>query len=394
MHPRRRGLPGIILLLLAWEVSWSAVVTKGTLSTQAGPSIFDTQLRDLLDAHIPVGNAHSTLLVLTECYGGDKMDDFAGRANTTTLSATSPGQTALYGGYHDDAAKALKAGVGRTSDTVHDAGVAGKKGHEMPLKQGPGASLEPTNAAGPIKSRHVLVYSGLTNNPLDVADRNSIQANFAGDANTTVTTVGGPGGGGWNHPGTFNGLRDALKAIGMNMNANEQFILFVTDHGDLNRVNVPVACSSGTCTSEPLVLGPTLFQQMLADPNNIPVVSLFSPGPTQPSAVTVTTSTMTAGGVTFNSSIDVNGDGDLLEVGEGWAAQVLLNEAGVNPSGETVTVTGAPGLNLGSIALESGAISKINSDVPTLSEWGMLVLAFTLLGAGLLIIRRLRLLRT
>jgi hypothetical protein len=174
------------------------------------------------------------------------VDNFAGQTNTAVASATSPGQTASYGGYDDDAAGALKPGQGTNGQSVHDAGVAGKASGETPTTGG-GLALsdfdlspvDPTN--GPVKSRHVIVYAGIPDGSpgRDNDQATTIVNNFAGQPNTSVTTVGGDGTGTWNHPGSAKGLRDAIKAAGQEIDesghpGDEQFILFVTDHGDLH----------------------------------------------------------------------------------------------------------------------------------------------------------------
>ena len=211
----------------------------GTLCTNSGPAIFDWELRYLMDKLIP--NHHSSLVVLTQCYGGDCANNLSDRSNTGVISATSPGEKATYGGYDKHAADALKPGTGTTSDTVHTAGTAGKKSGETPSKGGSTVSLAPVDTAnGPIKSRHVLYYAGKpggTSPNSDNAYRDKIKDNFKDKPGTTVTTVGGSGSGaGYDHPGTWQGLTAAMNGISSQMNANEQFILFVSDHGDKHKV--------------------------------------------------------------------------------------------------------------------------------------------------------------
>ncbi|MGD2109546.1 MAG: hypothetical protein PVI86_09160, partial [Phycisphaerae bacterium] len=352
---------GALAVLCCTAAASAAVVTKGTLCTNTGASIFDDQLRKMLDEFIPTNSAHSTLIVLTECYGGDKLDNFAGRAGTTVLSATKAGETATYGGYDDDAASALKPEAGRDSDDVHEAGTNGKAAGETPQKQGPGASLEPTDPTdGPIKSRHVLVYAGKPDAGAgrDNDQRDTIENNFNGAAGTTVTTVGGDGTNGWDHPGTVDGLRDALKAIGQNMNSDEQFIMFVTDHGNRDKTDTTPDCTTDQCTSAPLALGLQTYAQMLADPQNDPAVSLFSPGPSQPLNVDITLNTQSFFNVPFDIALDLNDDGDMDDDGEGWVARVDVDEASLDwLFGETITVDGTnlPDIE---ITLESGDIAK------------------------------------
>ena len=337
------------------------VHTHATLATSSGPSIYDYQLRAMLDQFIPTGNAHSTLLVFTQCYGGDMMDDFAGRANTTVLSAGSPGEVTYYGGYHDDAAKALRPGSGRTSNDVHNAGVAGKDKDEHPQQQGPVASLEPVDEAnGPIKSRHVLVYAGQPA-ALDNKDRDTIKNNFDGKPGTIVTTVGGRGGAdGYDYPATLEGLRQALQHIHGDMGPDEQFILFVTDHGDLDQMHESPPCENGTCVSAPLAHSPTTYGQMENDASNEPGLSLFSPGDTPPAPPVQVYIMDSFFDVTFDIPIDLDGDGALTGAGEGWLAYLPWPdyETMADPGGETITVTGGVSLTLGFISLESGEISK------------------------------------
>jgi hypothetical protein len=367
------GLLALVLsLAIVIEPTSAAVRTTGTLATNSGPSILDNQLLKMLDDFIPTSKAHSTLIILTQCYGGDMLDDFEGRDNTTVLSATSPGEKARYGGYDDDAAKSLKPEEGNTSDKVHEAGEKGKAAGETPQKQGPaeGASLEPTDSDGSIKSRHVLVYAGKphssSNEPYDKWQRDTIKANFAtgGTGTTTVTTVGGEGKDGWDYPGTLQGLRDALKDIGNEMSPDEQFVLFVTDHGDIDKIDDAPACEGWLCTSAPLTFGTRIYDDMLADPNNQPAVSLFSFDPIQPSGpVTVTVGTASFFNVVFEIQLDLNGDGDLDDEGEGWQARVPLDEAQIDPNGETIIIAGTETLTLDLISLESGEIAKVSPSV-------------------------------
>jgi hypothetical protein len=230
-------------------VSFRASSSFGTLpvNDDEESSIRGKGLFEMLNQHIPVTKSHSALLIFTQCYGGNMMDNFRGRAKTGVTSASSRDETAKYGGYHEGAAEALKPGPGRTSDDVHADGIANKKNGEHPVKAGETIPLTPTNPAGPIKSRHVLVYAGKPEYR-DNIDRIKIQNNFANQPNTTVTTVGGSGGPGWDYAGTREGLRKALEEIGQQMNSDEQFILFVTDHGDLHpeKKDVSVASSSDT----------------------------------------------------------------------------------------------------------------------------------------------------
>jgi len=343
-----------------------------TLCTESGPPITDYGLRQMLDAY--VGVYHSTLLVFTECYAGDMADDFAGRERTGLLSATAVSQTARYHGYHDDAARALDAGEGRTSEDVHAAGVAGKSVHEDPFKAGDVISLAPISPTSEIQSRHVLVYGGCdsSNGHLDRADRDAIEANFAGDISTTVTTVGMDGAtGGWDYPGTLEGLRDALEAIGAQMNENEQFILFVTDHGDKH----PAACDAPVTAGEPteveIEVQPQLISDMLEDLENESGagITLFLPEQfTAPTGeITLTLATTDVAFTNFVShAIDFNGSGAADLPGEGLHLTYSIPESALIPEAAVETPfvlsltieSETADLNLDYVSLDSGPIAR------------------------------------
>lgn len=254
------GFLFVVLFFLAIAPEGGGAPTlKGTLSVSDGGRVYDDQLASWIRNIIP-GDA-KCLIVLTECYGGNTAGQFAGDTNTAVASATSPGELARYGGYDNDAAGALRPGVNRTGQTVHNTGTTGKAGTENPSSGGGLAlgdfSLEDSAGGGNVQSRHVLVYAGQPDaTGWDEAIRKGIKKSFAGKYNTDVRSVGGSGAAqGWDKPGTAKGLRDSLIDIGITiLNApdpsKEQFILFVTDHGDLHNVetvNAPVT-NSGTVT--------------------------------------------------------------------------------------------------------------------------------------------------
>lgn len=287
----------VIALIAAVQSVASAQVRQGTLATQPGTaSIKSNDLAAWINEFIPA--ATNRLISMTQCYGGNSAASFAGQANTAVISATSPGQLAYYGGYDNDAAGAMTTGAANTGATVHAAGTAGKDPRETPSTNGglaPGAfSLAPVNpVAGPIKSRHVVIYAGQPdggNGTSDAAQRAAIMAGLAGP-NTTFHTAGGAGGGagGWTHAGTPAGLRAALAAAGAaitgggNPAADEQFILAILDHGDLHAtaaVAQPVAPSQTVPlypnfqTFTPTELDP---QDLSDDPYNVPGFSVFLP---------------------------------------------------------------------------------------------------------------------
>ncbi|MGC9400470.1 MAG: matrixin family metalloprotease [Anaerolineae bacterium] len=344
-----------------------------TLCTESGPPITDYGLRQMLDDYID--DYQSTLLVFTQCYAGDMADDFADRDRTGLLSATAISQTARYRGYHDDAARALDTGEGRTSDDVHAAGLAGKSRHEDPFNAGDLISLAPVSPTGEIQSRHVLVYGGCdsVNGALDRADRDAIEANFADDISTTVTTVGMNGAaGGWDYPGTLAGLRSALAEISAQMDENEQFILFVTNHGDKHPATRDVQVPTDGSTGVEITVQPQLISDMLADSANESGtgITLFLPeqftAPTEGISLTLAT-TDTVFTHVISHVVDFNGSGVPDLPGEGVHLTYPVAESALIPETPVelaytlaLTIengTGVP-LNLGYVSLDSGPIAR------------------------------------
>ncbi len=317
-------------------VTFRASSSFGTLCVNEGPSVKGENLRRMLDQHIPVTKSHSALLIFTQCYGGNMVDNFRGRDKTGVASATSRGEEAIYGGYHSNASAGLRPGARRTSDDVHNGGVAGKNNDEHPIKAGETISLTPTSLTGTIKSRHVLVYAGKPG-PLDVIDRINIQNNFANQHNTTVTTVGGSGGPGWDYPGTQAGLQQALAKIGRQMNSDEQFILFVTDHGDEHPEEKDVNAASSSKVRADVLVPASLVDDMNSTTENDDGtgVTLFSPGDTNfdPGDLVITLEGSTTEYTEFTDfSVDLDGDGNLNGPGEGHSLFFHIPELDLIPS--------------------------------------------------------------
>lgn len=335
---------------------------SGRLSTYEGDrnSIRPGMLRRLIDHYVPA--EAKKLLVFAQCFGGDVAcsPHFRDMPNTAIASATSSGQQARYGGYHDDAARGLRPGGGRTAQDVHDAGTAGKYDHflpdgtepdegdkrnwsERPIAEGACPlnefSLTHTSADGPVRSRHIVYYAGkpgTTREPVedidgvtvpnrdafldaqqgatpqerqarrrelgDFHDRDAIKENFNRRFNTDVTTVGGspsaddPAAGedGWDFPGNLDGLEAAIQKAGKAIRDSErpdleQFILFVSDHGEGELYTSRVAATAPANTRStvaadfaPFAADDFVLELMRQDPDNQPSFSMlldFSLGP-------------------------------------------------------------------------------------------------------------------
>jgi len=254
----------------------------GTLSTTFGSSIPAPDLATWIGQYA----GGQQLVTLSECFGGNALSAFAGMNNTAVMSATSPGQAAIYGGFDTAAAGALKPytpPANATSGlTVYNAGVAGKNPAETPTTGGGlglgSFSMESTSTDdGAINSRNVLFYAGVpdTGNGTngDAVQFGTIKNNFNGQESTTVTAVGGdpvnpatpafP----WTLPGSAAGLQEGVQSTGGGLGMT-QSIYFIGDHGGLRNVAAGLNRSSGAnATPSNVVAVPAATLLPPADPN-------------------------------------------------------------------------------------------------------------------------------
>jgi len=282
-------------MLLAAAVASGGAVTnatvRGTLATNAGASIRDDDLARWIDTYIPTNTPK--LLVLTQCYGGDMAKEFADKANTVVISATSEGEEAIYGGYDAGATGAMQPGAGRTAQDIHNAGVDNRDAVETPTVTG---GMNPTNfpmssvsTSGVVRSRHVIMYAGQPDGRpgRDVDQDARLQGIYANESNTTYRAVAASTAGGWDYDGTARGLREAIQEAGTLITnspnpAAEQFILYASDHGDRH---VTAALSTILPTHLPVIFNgfPTFSSDVMApnvlllNTNTVPGFSVFIP---------------------------------------------------------------------------------------------------------------------
>ena len=303
---------------------------SGALSThnrERTHYISDRRLAADIQGAIPAET--EKLLVFAQCYGGNVADHARIKSipNTAIASATSPDELALYGGYHDDAARELRPGDRRTAVLPHDAGVRGKSPNEHPITRGTldlaDFSLVPTSITEEIRRRYILLYFGKPEakreyvtltlpeghtipTPDDAGtslgvevefsdqkDRDKIIENFQDDDAVIISVGGGPGQGGhgqqgWNWPGTAEGLSKAFQSIREQLLEEEdtskvQFIMFVGDHGELIRArntDVEVPPNGGRSVLykdfESLPNKAGLRENLLRDQHNVPGFSFFA----------------------------------------------------------------------------------------------------------------------
>ena len=378
---------GFSVLLVAVAPAESArTTTHGFLLAYDEDHIFDTELEELISTHITT--YESMILAFTECYAGDMLDDFTGYANTALLSATLPGKTANYLGYHRGLVWALVPG--NTTDAAHQSGVAAHVAagaYDSPWKLGPNLTV------GGTSSTHVLVYMGERGGlGIDHEDMLILSSNFSSDPPNSVTLLADRGrpppvdG-----PATRQALADALATIGAQMDENAQFILFVGDHGGLMITVMAMPCND-TCST---MLDSPVYEDMIADANNQPLLTVVTSTYTDLTcfeAVEVNGYSLalpTADDV-FELDYDDDGTPDaykyIMEVSEWW----LLpedNEVNFDMASSCGTI------EFDRVSLESGGISRTTTTVhsiPAASQWGLIALAVSLCAVAATVLARQR----
>jgi len=351
---------------------WATLVTG-----DGGEGIFDWELKRLISQTIGA-NYGSKILAFTQCYGGDAKNNLAGGRDTTVLAASAPGKKSYYNGYHRGLAQALAPGT--TTDAAHQAGVDHRYSdgdvEEEPSKFGPNQNI---GVGGDIHSCHVLVWAGLPGPPKEMWDWHDIEDirhNFAGQPNTTVTVLAGNGGnpdgpGGFEAPdgaATFDDLRQALKDIGAQMAPDEQFILFVTDHGNIapSTWNVPIPKNGHVNVL--MGINPHLYDSIQGDPTAHPYVAIFasmSAPPIAPGTLTVSINGLgpyTVGQNVEQTELDYDGDG----VTDQYEYDILVDKATLVAGDNSVVLynSGPADLTLYSVSLDSGAIQRPVSGNP------------------------------
>jgi hypothetical protein len=331
----------------------------GSIVANNGPGIPDWALAFLINLFIP--DYHSRILAFTECYAGDKVDDFLGDPRTTILAGDKPERTTLYGGYHRDLAQALVPGT--TTDAAHAQALLSNKAGDQPEKFGPNQDVGNGGDDGAIESTHVLVWAGQPGGGgLDQQDINDIHTNF--DGQTTVTVLAGDGTG--QHAdgaATFGNLVTALANIGAQMNANEQFVLFVTDHGDKEVCTPEVPVTPSVPTDVALDFPSLLLDDMFTDPSNVPYVSFYTVGSTPIPAgeleVQLNGGPATDVSALTQTALDFDGDA----VADRIQYQLFATDGDINPGPNTITMqnNSTSQLDLEMLCIDTGAISRLSS---------------------------------
>ena len=242
---------------------------NGYLYTDDMKFLYDWEVAGLIDELFEDGSRgdgvvnSNIAMFFTQCYGGDWHDNFntttgenAGGLNSdlivfnqaVTLSASSEGKPSYYRGYHAGASAAFNEVDVTTIGDVHLAGINTKFTLETPIRQ----NLTPTTIGG-ATSTHVLVWAGDPNDE-DRQDITNLVNTFPESLTQTITVLAGDGStadgtAAVNGAATEQNFKDALAIIGQFMDdgTDEQFILFVTDHGGLSHMDAfPVLAPADT----------------------------------------------------------------------------------------------------------------------------------------------------
>ncbi len=246
----RTALVAVILGTVAVSTGSAQVgqepTRRGALRGADGQSFTSADLRKWIDTCIPASRRQDMILVFSQCFGANWFGDFMDyiESDTTLLAASQEDTPSTYTGVHVAYADNLKPT--NKVEKLQDEGVkriTGATGGDTVKGAGSKARV-----IGGVKSTHVLVWAS-NPAPDDWRDINSVKSNFAGRANTTVTVLAGSAdrkdkdGNTTSFAATKGNMQLALATIGLAMYLSqftpppipksEQFVLFVTDHGDL-----------------------------------------------------------------------------------------------------------------------------------------------------------------
>ncbi len=291
-------LIGCVVALVLASPTRAFTVTEGYIVVSSGAPVYQSDLDQWILLAMPASTQR--LLMFTQCFGGNFVEQFNFSANTAAASAQEAGKVAYYGGYHWGAGLKFGPGLGRTGQTPHDGGIATRNPLETPQSGGllPLTSFsfsDNNNSALIRKHRRVIVHAGIPDPYWDDQDASHILNNFVSQPLTTVETIGKNGGAGiWDFAGTAKSLHDRIVQAGIALASTPpgsftQFLLFVTDHGGLANVSKPDFLvplppqSSATQLVSPFSPHALATEALLQDPNNQPglavVIGLKPPGP-------------------------------------------------------------------------------------------------------------------
>jgi|GEM_PF-1728488 len=260
----------------------------GSMAAYQEDDIMDYQLDDLLSRYIK--EYHSRILVFGQCFCGDFIDDFQGDRATTILTSQPACLPTWVNAHHRGLAKNL--GMAKdTQKTIENSDKFRKRitiaGQEIVLEDpqhiGP---TQQVGTGGEIKSTHVLVWAGKYKNAKekkaykrDIADiRENFKKHQYADVKVLFHDGKEPEA---DAPATFKELVDALDEIKAKMNKDEQFVMFVSDHGDKYLSIDGLGCFPYSVYSLDLDLPSSLWDDMMNDQDNVPYLALFTTGPTR-----------------------------------------------------------------------------------------------------------------
>lgn len=240
---------------------------RGTLSDYDDiRDIHDADLKRFISSNI--GNDYQNMiLAFTQCYGGNFIDDFTGYPRTTILTGNTPDLPTTYGKYHRGLANNLQPGR-TTQDAHNDAQLPPYyDSSETPQHVGPSTMIGGDN------DTFILVWAS---NPdiLDYDDLKDIINNFP-DANITAYFYNG-GDPLIDGAATWTNMRDYFVNLGGIIRKNDQFILFVTDHGGL-KYAFPIVLEPGLW-EEFLPINPLILDLIKEEEEYIPYLKIFTPG--------------------------------------------------------------------------------------------------------------------
>ncbi|WP_456478483.1 C13 family peptidase [Geoglobus ahangari] len=305
------------------ETKSSSIVTK------SGANIYDFELANMLKMWIAEKGFANMLIFFQQCFGGGMTDDILKRidGDVAVVSAAKHDEVAY--GYNESSVgvkvdpfsreviEGLKSGksakeIARDVEKKDEYGVYANKRyngyvderseHTQYKAKGEGDKVRlGKNADGSeVKSKHAIVFAG---DPDDTYDWTEVKGfvdmlKGQGFSDEDIVVLAGSGRSAArpyvDGPGTKQALWNAIKDLSGKMNKDEQFVIFVTDHGNLEKtekaldllindpVKQPVPVKNEELENEDVwILDEDFLEVLNTTDDNVPYISLMILPPTE-----------------------------------------------------------------------------------------------------------------
>ena len=298
---------------------------SSSIVTKSGANIYDFELANMLKMWIGEKGFANLLIVFQQCFGGGMADDILDKLNgdIAILSAAKHDEPAY--GYPDAAdypkqklnpytrevLKGLKKGgksrdVARNAEKEDEFGVYGNKRYSESKKsnsehpqyasegKGDEIKLGKKTDGSEVRSKHAIIFGGYNNKQRHWKNieefLNLLKSKGFTDEDIIVLADSGKSSGKpyVDGPGTKQALWNTLKDLSSKMNKDEQLVIYVTDHGNLETADKALRIVKNDSVKQPVppktedvkkgdkwVLDDSFLRILNLTDDNLPYISLI-----------------------------------------------------------------------------------------------------------------------